>query len=339
MKAFPIEINWNPDLPIFAREQFLKAVSDDYGWLGGFDEAGNLRCFLPYTIIKKGFLRLARFRVETIFIGEVINLIEEKSFLNSVVQYLRLQKADVIIPPTTNCIFRTYPDGAVAAPYGSYIIDLSLPEEILWKNIERITRQNIKRAIKIGITIEKEDNNLEPIYNLIRNTFKRSRLPFMDFASFVRYVKGLGEYGLILKAMLAGSLQSCVLFAFSNYCSYAVYAGNAPELAPGANKLLYWEAIRYFKSLGIKKYDFVGARINPEKGSKQEALSIFKKHFGGKLIQGFIWKYALNGFKYHLYQIAARIRSGGDLVDAEKHKLRVDQFQMENLTEKDNRTV
>jgi hypothetical protein len=334
MKATPIEINWNPDLPIFAREEFLKAVSDEYGWLGGFDNTGQLRCILPYTIVKKGFLRLARFRVETIWTGEEYGLNEERLFLKSVVEYLRFRKADLIIPPTTNCIFRTYPTGAVAAPYGTYIIDLSLPEETLWKNIERITRQNIKRAVKIGITIEKEERHLEPIYNLIKNTFKRSRLPFMDFPSFVKYFNGLGEYGLILKAMLEGSMHSCVLFAFSNYCAYAVYAGNAPNLAPGANKLLYWEAIRYFKSLGIKKYDFVGARINPKKGSKQESLYIFKKHFGGKLIQGFIWKYPINIFKYHLYNMAARLRSGGDLVDAEKHKLGDYQIETENLSEK-----
>jgi len=35
-----IDIDWNPNLPIFASKNFLKAVSDQYGWLGGFDERG-----------------------------------------------------------------------------------------------------------------------------------------------------------------------------------------------------------------------------------------------------------------------------------------------------------
>ena len=34
MKATPIEINWHPGLPIYASESFLKAVGDEYGWLG-----------------------------------------------------------------------------------------------------------------------------------------------------------------------------------------------------------------------------------------------------------------------------------------------------------------
>ena len=148
MKATPIEINWHSGLPIFASESFLKAVGDEYGWLGGIDESGKLRCILPYTIIRKAIFRMVRFRVETIPLGEGLDVEEEKSFLNSAIEYFRSIGADMIIPATTNTIFRTYPDGADAAPYGSYVIDLSQPEDILWRNIERITRQNINTASK-----------------------------------------------------------------------------------------------------------------------------------------------------------------------------------------------
>ncbi|NPV84042.1 MAG: peptidoglycan bridge formation glycyltransferase FemA/FemB family protein [Candidatus Aminicenantes bacterium] len=322
MQVFPIEINWNPDMPIFSREQFLKAVGDEYGWLGGFREDGKLEFILPYTIIKKAFLRLVRFRVETIKLNLTSSLLEEKEFLNSCVNYFRSKGADVIMPATTNSIFQTFPDGAIAAPYGTYIIDLKQSEETLWKNIERITRQNIKRATKLGVMIEKYAGPLEPIYKLIRSTFKRSSLPFMDFNSFTRFCEGLAEYGQILRAHLDGEMQSCVVFAYSNYCAYAVYAGNADHLVQGANKLLYWEAICHFKNLGVRRYDFVGTRINPAKGSKQEALSTFKKHFGCTLVQGYIWKYPLNRFKYNLYSLGAKLRSGGDIVDAEKHKMK-----------------
>jgi len=321
MKVLPVEIKWNPRLPIFASEPFLRAVGDEYGWLGGYDDTGKVRCILPYTVVKKLFLRLVRFRVETIPLGESVDIEEEKVFLNNCLDYFRSIGADVIIPATTNCVFRTYPDGAAAAPYGTYIIDLKQEEEILWNNIERITRQNIKRAIKLGVKVERIGGPLEPVHSLIKATFKRSELPFMDYKSFKRFVDGLGEYCIILKAEYNNIAQSYVVFAFSEYCAYAVYAGNAKNLVQGANKLLYWEAIKYFKKMGVNKYDFVGTRINPEKGSKQEALSIFKKHFGCKLVEGYIWKYPLRPAKYHLYNLAAKIRTGGDIVDAEKHKM------------------
>ncbi len=66
IRAEPIKIQWDLSLPVFAKEEFLRAVGDEYGWLGGIDESGTLRCVLPYTIIRKAGLRMVRFRVETI---------------------------------------------------------------------------------------------------------------------------------------------------------------------------------------------------------------------------------------------------------------------------------
>lgn len=328
MKATPIPINWNPALPIFASESFLKAVSDEYGWLGGTDDTGNLRCILPYTIIKKAIFRMVRFRVETINVGEEISIDEERTFLNNAVAYFRMIGADAIIPATTNTIFRTYPDGADAAPYGSYIIDLTKPEDDIWRNIDRIMRQNIKTAIKNGVTVRDGSDDLKAAHELIVETFQRSKLPFMGYEEFIKFIFGLGNNSKILIADCNGIPQSYAVFGFSNYCVYAIYAGNIDNQQQGANKLLYWEAIRLFKGLGVQRYDFVGARINPEKGSKQDAINALKRRFGSQLKQGYIWKYSIKPFKYKLYNIAARWRSGGDIVDAERFKLN----QMNNVT-------
>jgi hypothetical protein len=321
MKAIPIEMNWHPGLSIFAKESFLNAVGDEYGWLGGTDDSGTIRCILPYTIIRKAIFRMVRFRVETLYPGDDLSLEEEKAFLNSMVDYFRSIRADMIIPATTNTIFRTYPEGGDAAPYGSYVIDLTRPEDVLWKNIDRIYRQNINTAIKAGVTIRDGAEYVEATYEHVRDTFKKSKLPFMDYEAFKRFVQGLGDHCKIMIADYQGVVQSYVLFAFSNYCAYAIYAGNLAELHQGANKLLYWEAIKYFKELGIQRYDFVGARINPEKGSKQENLNRLKKRYGATLKEGYMWRYAYHPLKYRLYCLATRYRSGGDVVDQERHKL------------------
>ena len=67
MRVVSIPIDWNPSLSIFASENFLQSVGDEYGWLGGIDSTGAVVCFLPYTILYKGPFRLVRFRVETIY--------------------------------------------------------------------------------------------------------------------------------------------------------------------------------------------------------------------------------------------------------------------------------
>jgi hypothetical protein len=321
MRAAPIDIRWHSGLPIFASEAFLKAVSDDYGWLGGIDDSGQLRCILPYTIVRKSIIRMGRFRVETIPCGEGLEVAEERAFLHSTVEYLRAVGVDIIIPPSSNTVFRTYPDGVDAAPYGSYVIDLCQAEDILWRNIGRITRQNIRKAQKDGVSIRSGLEHLDVAYALIRNTFARSRLPFMNQASFRRFALGLGENGQLMVAEYQGVIQSCTVFAFSHPCAYAIYAGNIPKQHQGANKLIYWEAITAFQKRGIRRFDFHGARIAPAKGSKQETMNLLKQHFGATLKQGYMWKCHLSPVKSLAYSLAVRFLRGGDIVDHERHKL------------------
>lgn len=321
MRVTPVEINWHPGLSIFASDQFLKSVGDEYGWLGSDDVSGRLKCILPYTIIKKATVRMVRFRVETISLGEELDIEDEKSFLNGVVEYFRSAKADIIIPATTNTIFRTYPNGAVAAPYGTYIIDLTQDEETLFNNICSGHRRKVRHATKTGVKIRSGMEDVKTAYTLVRDTFKRSSMPFMGYEAFKRMVDGLGEYVKILIGEHQSKVQGCVVIPFSDHSAYCVYAASVPDQELGTMNLIHWEAIRMFHGLGVKRYDFCGVRINPERGSKQEGLKIFKERFGPRLIQGFMWKCSINPIKSAIYSGAIRLIRGGDIVDAERHKL------------------
>jgi hypothetical protein len=322
IRAEPVRIDWDPTLPVFAKEEFLSAVGDEYGWLGGIDETGALRCVLPYTITRKAGLRLVRFRNETIPCGAGIDSLEERSFLNNVVQYFWNTRADVIIPPANNTLFRTCPDGASTAPYGSYAIDLQQPEDILWRNIAKGSRHNINTARKDGVSIRDGMELLNPAYDVIRETFRRSKMGLMSRESFRRCVLALGDNGKLLMAEHQSIPQSYSLFAFSMPCAYWIYGGNIRQQHPGAMKLLQWEAIRFFRSIGIRKLDFYGARINPPKGSKQEGINLMKKHLGATLSEGYIWKYSLRPWRAWVYSVGVRALRGGDIVDQEEHKLK-----------------
>jgi hypothetical protein len=322
LKATRVPINWHPGLSLYASESFLNAVGDEYGWIGGTDDSGKLRCILPYTVIRKAIFRMVRFRVETISLGEELDVREEKSFLNSVIQYFRSTGADMIIPATTNTIFRTYPDGAVVAPYGTYIKDLTQPEDVLMREIYEDYRKKIRRAIKLGIQIKNGMEYLDTAYSLIVDSLKRSSLKFRGYDDFKRFVLGLGENVRIFVAEYEGVIQACMVAPFSDYCAYSLYSGTISEPAKGAMHLLQWEAIRQFHEIGVKYFNFTGARINPEKGSKQEGIKNFKMRFGGRLFQGYMWKYSFHPIKFAAYSMAVRLLRRGDVVDQESHKLK-----------------
>jgi hypothetical protein len=316
-----IKIEWDPSLSIFAREEFLRAVGDEYGWLGGRDESGTLRCILPYTIVRKGGVRMARFRVETISLGGELDIADEKLFLNCVVEYFRKHKVDIIIPASTNTIFRTYPSGAIAAPYGTFFISLSRPEDVLWSAMSSTHRRHVRSAEKSGVRIRHAQEHVARAHEIIRDTFKKSSMAFMSREDFVRMIAGLEGNVHLLVAECNNDVQCCAVIAYSNRAAYYMYGGSIPQSVSGAMHLLHWEAIRLYRGLGVLRYDFCGARISPEPGSKAAGLATFKERFGANLDQGYMWKYSLSPLKPWIYSLGVRFLKGGDIVDAERHKL------------------
>jgi hypothetical protein len=232
MKATQIPIDWHSDLSIYASEPFLKTVGDDYGWIGGKDESGKLRCVLPFTIIRKPMFRLARFRVETIPLVGPLNIDEEKAFLNSAVEFLRCKRVDMIIPPSTNTIFRTYPDGAIAAPYGTYLNDLTRSEEVLFSNLNSSHRRKVRLAMKANVQIRTGNEYIDTAYTMVRDTFKRSDLDFMGLESFRKMIVGLGENVKLMVAEHEGKVQGAIVVPFSKHTAYYVYGGSKYSFSP-----------------------------------------------------------------------------------------------------------
>jgi hypothetical protein len=321
IRAEPVKIEWDPSMPVFAKEEFLSAVGDEYGWLGGIDESGTVRCILPYTIVRKLGLRMVRFRVQTIPLGADLDVAAEKSFLNSVVQYFRTHGADVIIPASTNAIFRTYPDGAVAAPYGTYVLTLARPEEALWAAMSATHRRHVRSAERDGVKVRHASDCLTNCHAIIRDTFGKSSMPFMRLENFARMIHGLGGNGHLFVAEWHDEVQCCAVISFSQHAAYYMYGGSTPQAVPGAMHLLHWEAIRIYQQLGVRRYDFSGARISPALGSKAAGLATFKQRFGAELDQGYIWKCPIRTAKSAIYSFGVRCLRGGDIVDAEHHKL------------------
>jgi hypothetical protein len=314
-------IDWHPGLPIFASESFLKTAGDTYGWLGGVGESGQLRCVLPFTVTRKAGLRIVRFRTETIPMGENLAPVEERAFLNGVVEHCRAAGMDVIMPAPANVIFKNYPEGAIAAPYGSYVVDLRRTEEELWSRLHSKHRNVVRNAMKSGVAIRSGREFVDVAYDLVRDTLRRSKMPFMRRSEFERYVSGFGAAVKVFVAEHHGNPLGCAVLPFSRHSAHYVYGGSRLNPVSGAMNLLHWEAMRQFRELGIQQYNFVGARINPEPNSKQAGLAMFKQRFGGELLEGFMWKYSLRPLRSAVYSLAMRYLRGGDVIDQERRRL------------------
>jgi hypothetical protein len=315
-----VAINWNPDLSIYASEEFLRSTGDEYGWIGGFN-GEKLRCVLPYTVVKKGPIRMVRFRVETIPMDGDLTIEAEREFLSNSLDWFRGLGADVVIPSSTNAVFRTYPRGAQAAPYGTLVVDLGRTEDELWNRVHSKHKNVIRNAMKKGVRIIEGSEHAGTAYELVRETFQRSSMSFMTKTDLLRIVNNLGPRVRVMLAEADGKLQGCAIIPFSQHTAYYVYGGTAENPITGATNLLQWEAIRQFRAMGVRWYDFCGVRIAPEEGSKAEGLMKYKERFGSELRQGFLWKYSIRSLKAAVYSLSVKWLRGGDIVDLEKHKL------------------
>jgi hypothetical protein len=321
----PVPIDWNPRLPIYASEMFLKSLGDAYGWIGGVDGEGKLLCALPYTVIRKPGFRMIRFRTEPVALAAELDASKEKEFLEKVVDYFRSSGADMIIPSGNTALFKAFPDGSVAAPYGTFIKNLNQSEDALLAEMRTTHRQNIRKAVNMGVQIKHGLEYLDRSFYLVEETMKRSGSNFRTFDDFKKRVLSLGEYVKIFVAEHQGAIQGCMVAPFSEHTAYNCYAGSRSGPVRGAMHLLHWEAIRQFRAMGVKRFDFQGVRINPEKGSKQEGIMSYKQGFGGELVQGYIWKYRFRTLKWMAYSAGVRLFMGGDTVDKEHHKLNLPQ--------------
>ena len=117
--------------------------------------------------------------------------------------------------------------------------------------------------------------------------------------AFKRFAHSLNENVKIFIADYQGVVQGCAVVPFSGHSAYYLYGGSVQESTNRINEpaSMGGDACN-FASLAVNRYDFVGSRINPEKGSKQEGLTMFKQRFGGQLVQGYMWKYSIRTLQY-----------------------------------------
>jgi len=321
LNVAPIPLAWTPHFPIFASERFLRFAGDEYGWLGGTDDTGTLRCILPYTIVKKPGVRMVRFRSETIPMNGDLSVEKERLFLGNAMEYFRSKGADFVLPASNTALFRTYPAGADAAPYGTFVIDLRQSEETLLKNIHETFRYNIRRAVRDGVAVTRGGEHLETSYKLVKGTLDRSDVRFRSYDDYRKAIQSFGDNVEIFIVHKDGTPQGCMVAPYSMYGANTWYCGSLEQPALGAMHLLHWEAMQHFRKLGVQRFDFTGVRKDPDKGSKQEGIFNFKRRFGGQLIQGFIWKHRFSTIKFAAYNLAIRLMQGGDTIDLERCKL------------------
>ena len=292
-------------LPVIATpEYFCVLGARDYGYIK------DGQYILPFYIKRKYIFNYLIFT--TGVLGKIDSAQKNENFLNNVILYLKAKKiADFILMNHVTALFDVVPIGCKFCTFGSYVLDLNLSEDELFAALHTKHRNVIRKAQKDGIVIKEGKAYKSECIKLVCDTLKRQGItpPSADYYSRIGdSLKKYCDYWIALD--INGNPQGSAILVWSEGSfAYYLFGGSCKNPHTGAINLLQWEAILKMKERGVLKYDFVGARISPEAGSKYEGIQRFKSRFGGELIQGYLWKMSLNNIKYNLYVFMVSIRN------------------------------
>ena len=204
----------------------------------------------------------------------------------------------------------------------TFILDLTKSEEELLKNMHSKTRYNIRIAEKHGVKIiDNSDKAFERYWELTKETAQRQRF----YAHSKQYHKLMWETlkhngekedtskltaHLLTAVYESKILVTWIVFVFKDTLYYPYGASSNENKEVMASNLMMWEAIKFGKKLGLKKFDMWGSMgQNPDAKDPWFGFHRFKQGYGGTLVE-FLGSYDLiiNHKLYDLYKIANKIR-------------------------------
>ena len=221
-------------------------------------------------------------------------------------------------------LFKVYPAVSQRIPFGSHIIDLSLSEDELLMNMHSKHRNSVRRAEKNGVVVKSGGIELIPDYlKADEDTWRRSGQKSHEQSFFNNIIQYLDGKACIYVSYKNDYPQAGACYFVNKEMCYYMYGASIDNPEPGATNYLQWIAIKDMKARGVKKFSFVGCRINEDEDSKYHGIQRFKERFGGKLEEGYMFRVILNSFKFNLFKKLYHIKNHKEyieLIDQEIHK-------------------
>jgi len=301
MENIKIEDELNIKLPILASKEYLSIKSDSYGWL--VDENFILPYFLDKNLI---FTRMV-FTYSLIPKKENLTPDDEKIFLDKMVDFVKEEKlCDFIYKAQSNVIFNAYPKDSDVVEWGSYVVDITKEPDEIKKAFHRNHKGGINKAIRESIEVT-QTKDAKEVYESIKETLLRQKSIHYPSLEYIESLKDkLGDNVCFWVAKKDGVVHGSLITIIDNEWSYNMYAGSSPRPIKGSTILMQYYAMLEMKKRGVKYFDFVGARVNVQKGSKFESLQVYKQRFGAKLIKGYAFRTVINPAKFILFNLVAK---------------------------------
>jgi lipid II:glycine glycyltransferase (peptidoglycan interpeptide bridge formation enzyme) len=177
-----------------------------------------------------------------------------------------------------------------------------LDDEGLLDQMHPKNRYNVRLAQRRGVVVEKggsDPASLAAFYDLLRDSAERNAFGIHGKAYYDDFMRLFGERALLLFGLVDGQVAAGSISArFGDEAVY-MYSGSSTEhRAHGAAFLLQFEAMRWARDHGCRRYDLwgiperdptpeelKGGRMPATQGEDWRGLHNFKVRFGGEIVR------------------------------------------------------
>ena len=179
---------------------------------------------------------------------------------------------------------RLWPSSRHEHSEATRILDLTLSEEDLLKQMHQKGRYNIKVAEKNGVRIERS-TAAAVFADLVKKTAERDGFTSSSARHYEKFLQNV-EGSFLLLALHEETVIAGVMGVIWNGMGIYYYgASDYEHRALMAPYLLQWEAMKHCKTKGCTQYDLLGiAPPNAPANHPWQGISGFKEKFGGMIV-------------------------------------------------------
>lgn len=176
--------------------------------------------------------------------------------------------------------------GFIFEAHLNILVDLTKPEDILWKEVHSKRRNEIRRSIKEGVVVELDNSRkaLDRAYSILVGLYKGIKIPLPPYQFFLNLLERLKDHSAlnIFVAKYNSEIIGCMFTLAYRDTVYDLAAGSDRKFySKYPNDLIPWQVFLWAKNDGCKSFDFGGAgKPNVPYGVRE-----YKKKFGGEIVE------------------------------------------------------
>lgn len=167
-------------------------------------------------------------------------------------------------------------------------LDLTKSLDEIWMNqISTQNRNTIRKCEKNGLSIEVSDK-YEVFVEIYEQTMQKVNADTFYFFGETYYQELKNNENMVLLCVKKDTeiIAAAVFMCYGEYCHYHLAGSKREYLKLAPNNLLLWEAIKFAKNKGCKKFHFGGGLTN----STEDNLFRFKSRFSKDYADFYIGK-------------------------------------------------